>query len=103
MKHNWTVFACMRAQSCPTFCDPCTVAHHASLSMEFSRQEYWSGLSFPTPRDLPRPRDQTRISCVSCISRWILHYCVQRQPLACPIKNLPDFKNKKPKLLNQTS
>ena len=32
-----------------------TVAHQASLFMEFSRQEYWSGISFPTPRDLPDP------------------------------------------------
>ena len=31
-----------------------TVAHQASLFMEFSRQE-WSGISFPTPRDLPDP------------------------------------------------
>ena len=30
-----------------------TVAHQASLSMEFSRQEYWSGLPFPPPGDLP--------------------------------------------------
>ena len=32
-----------------------TVAHQASLSMEFSRQEYWSGLPFPSPGDLPDP------------------------------------------------
>ena len=31
------------AQSCPILCDPWTVAHQAPLSMEFSRQEYWSG------------------------------------------------------------
>ena len=31
---------------------PWTVAHQASLSMEFSRQEYWSGFPFPTPGDL---------------------------------------------------
>ena len=30
-----------------------TVVHQASLSMEFSRQEYWSGLPFPSPGDLP--------------------------------------------------
>ena len=30
-----------------------TVAHHAPLSMRFSRQEYWSGLPFPPPGDLP--------------------------------------------------
>ena len=32
-----------------------TVAHQAPLSMEFSRQEYWSGLPFPSPGDLPNP------------------------------------------------
>ena len=37
------------------FATPCTVAHQAPLSKEFSRQEYWSGLPFPTPRDLPDP------------------------------------------------
>ena len=32
-----------------------TIAHHAPLSMEFSRQEYWSGLLFPSPGDLSDP------------------------------------------------
>ena len=32
-----------------------TVAHQAPLSREFSRQEYWSGLPFPPPEDLPDP------------------------------------------------
>ena len=35
--------------------NPCTVAHQALLSVEFSRQEYWSGLPFPAPGDLPDP------------------------------------------------
>ena len=34
---------------------PWTVAHQASLSMEFSGQEYWSGLQFPAAGDLPNP------------------------------------------------
>ena len=34
---------------------PGTVAHQVALSMEFSRQEYWSGLPFPSPGDLPNP------------------------------------------------
>ena len=42
-------------QSCPTLCDPWTVACQASLSMGFFRQEYWSGLPCPTPGDLPDP------------------------------------------------
>ena len=37
------------------FATPCTVAHEAPLSMEFSRQEYWSGLLFPPPEVLPDP------------------------------------------------
>ena len=37
------------------FATPCTVALQAPLSKEFSRQEYWSGLPFPPPEDLPDP------------------------------------------------
>ena len=37
-----------------------TVAHHAPLSMGFSRQEYWSGLPFPSPEDLPNPGIEPR-------------------------------------------
>ena len=43
------------SQSCPTFCDRWTVAHQAPPSMGFSKQEYWSGLPFPSPGDLPGP------------------------------------------------
>ena len=39
----------------PTLCDLWTEACQASLSMEFSRQEYWSGSPSPTPGDLPDP------------------------------------------------
>ena len=40
-------------KSCLTLAAPWTVAHQAPLSMGFSRQEYWSGLLFPSPGDLP--------------------------------------------------
>ena len=43
-------FTCVRL-----FATPWTVAHEAPLSMGFSRQEYWSGLSFPPPGDLSDP------------------------------------------------
>ena len=42
-------------QLCPLFETPQTVACQASLYMEFSRQEYWSGLPFPSPEELPNP------------------------------------------------
>ena len=37
------------------FATPRTVAHQASLSMEFCRHEYWGGLPFPSPEELPNP------------------------------------------------
>ena len=37
------------------FVTPWTVAYQAPPSMGFSRQEYWSGLPFPSPEDLPDP------------------------------------------------
>ena len=37
------------------FAIPWTVAHQTPLSMGFPRQEYWSGLQFPSPGDLPNP------------------------------------------------
>ena len=37
------------------FATPRTVAHQATLSMGFSRQEYWRELPFPSPGDLPNP------------------------------------------------
>ena len=47
------VCVCVCVLSCVwLFATPWTVAHQALLSMEFPRQEYWSGLPFPTPRDL---------------------------------------------------
>ena len=38
-----------------SFVTPWAVAHQALFSMEFYRQEYWNGLPFPSPGDLPDP------------------------------------------------
>ena len=48
--HVYTHVWC--AQSCLTLCDP---MDYSQPDMEFSRQGYWSGLPFPTPRDFPDP------------------------------------------------
>ena len=61
---------------------PWTIAHQTLLSMEFSRQEYWSRLPFPTPEDLPDP------GLNQCLLSWqetssLLHH------LAQTVKNLP--------------
>ena len=52
--YHWCV--CPKSFSCVwLFVTPWTVACQAPLSMRFSRQEYWSGLPFPPPGDLPDP------------------------------------------------
>ena len=47
---HMSVLSCVRL-----FATPWTAAHQAPLSMGFRRQEYWSGLPFPSPGDLPNP------------------------------------------------
>ena len=46
-----------------SFGTPRTIDHQAPLSMGFSRQEYWNGLPFPSPGDLPKPGVEPR--CVA--------------------------------------
>ena len=73
-----TVRFCLMAKGVPVsvlscvqlFASPWTVVHQAPLSMGFSRQEYWSGLPFPSPGHLPAPGDWI---CISCIGRRILY------------------------------
>ena len=56
MRFFYKLHACVQSLSCVQLSTaPWTVAHQAPLSMEFFRQEYWSGLPFPSPRDLPNP------------------------------------------------
>ena len=50
--------ACLCAkslQSCPTLHDPNSIARQVCLSLGFPRHEYWSGLPFSSPGDLPDP------------------------------------------------
>ena len=47
------------------------IACQVPLSMGFFRQEYWSGLPFPIPRDLPDPEIE---ASSPCICRWILYH-----------------------------
>ena len=47
------------------FATPWTIAHQSPLSVEFSRQEYWSGLPFPSPRQSSQFRDWTQVSCIA--------------------------------------
>ena len=51
-------------ESCLTLCDPMDCSQQAPLTMRFSRQDYWSGLPFPSPGDLPDPGIEPRSPAV---------------------------------------
>ena len=63
----WIVYLCSSAvclvfQSCPTFCNPWTVASQAPLSMGFLQAWILEWVSMPSPRGSSQPRDQTQVS-----------------------------------------
>ena len=60
------------------FTTPWTVALPAPLSLEFPRQEYWSGLLFPSPGDLPY--EGTEPTDPALAGRWVLYHCATRKP-----------------------
>ena len=66
---------CSVTRSRLTLCDPMDcIAHQAPLYVEFSRQEYWSGLPFPTPGDLPDPGMEPASPVYLLYCRWIYHH-----------------------------
>ena len=68
-----------------------TVACQAPLSMGFSKQEYWSGLTSSPPGDLPDPGIKpTHISCISCIAGRFF----TTESMGKPIVNTDAFKRK---------
>ena len=62
------------AKLCPTLVTPRTIVCQAPLSMGFSRKEYWSGLPFPPPGDLPDPGNKPRFPAFhkSCLHLILL-------------------------------
>ena len=60
------------------FATPWTLAHQSALYTEFSRQEYWSGLPFPSPGDLPDPGIKPGFSALQA-------YSLQSEPPGKPI------------------
>ena len=75
------------------FGTPWTVAYQASPSVEFSRQQYWSGLSFPSSGDLPDPGIEPRSPALQRTLYCLSHQGspVVVQGLSCPpgMWNLP--------------
>ena len=68
MKKNGRGGGCLVSKLCPGLVTPWTVDRWAPLSMEFSRQEYWSGLLFLSPGDLPDPGIEFRSLALQAVS-----------------------------------
>ena len=71
----------------PDSVTPWTVAPPAPLSMGPPKQEYWGGLPFSTPGDLPNLGIETD-ACVSCTGRWLLYLCATWEVLMYALKLL---------------
>ena len=62
---TWSLEKVKVIQSCPTLCDPVDDSLPAPLSLEFSRQEYWSWIAIPFSRESSWPRDWTQVSGIA--------------------------------------
>ena len=75
------------------FATPWTVAYQAPQSMEFSREEYWSGLPYPSPGDLPHPQIKPGSPALQADTvpsgppgkpnLWLTVHCVYLYPFLC--------------------
>ena len=93
------VHMCARAR--PVVSDsatPWTIVLQASLSMEFSRQEYRCRLPFPSPGESSSPRYQTCLSCISCIGKQALYQLRHQGSPQCdmnvqqvPVPSVPNW------------
>ena len=73
--YYWIAWFHLVAKSYLTLGTPWTVAHQAPLSMGFSRQEYWSGLPFPSPGDILDPGIAYFYSITIMIILYISLWC----------------------------
>ena len=83
---------------------PWTIAYQAPLSMGFSRQEYWSGFTFPSPGDLPNPGIEPRSPALQAdalipeqivlfsliVKEWLLWWFLARDVNQSPVRNVSE-------------
>ena len=82
VRHNWETELNWTEVVSDSFVIPWSIAHQPPLSIGFSRQEYWSGFSFPSPRDLPDPEIEpvspalaSRFFTTASPGKFTIHYC----------------------------
>ena len=67
--------ACLVTQSCPTLCNPMDCNPLCSSVHGIFQAAILEGVAMSSSRESFQLRDQTCISCLSCIGRWILYHC----------------------------
>ena len=82
---GWVIFQCvcvyvvkvkmLISQSCPTLCDPMNYSLLGSSVHEILQARIPEWVSMPSSRESSWPRDQTCVSCISCIGKRILYHC----------------------------
>ena len=91
------VSVCSVTQSSLTLFGPMDCSPLGSSVMGFSRQEYWSGLPFPLPRDLPDRGINSHVSCASLIGRQILYQGATWEALSSRMRDLISWPGMEPK------
>ena len=85
---SWKEVKVLALSQVRLFTIPRTVAFQAPLSMEFSGQEYWSGLPLPSPRDLPDPGNKPRSPALQQILYYLSHQGSPYTLLYCSVAQL---------------
>ena len=84
---SWTSVRVQLLSHVWLFATPWTVVHQVPLSMGFSRQEFWDGLPFPPPRDLPYPG----IKPMSPVSPALAGWFFTTKPPGKPLEKLDNY------------
>ncbi|CAI9167020.1 unnamed protein product [Rangifer tarandus platyrhynchus] len=80
----------VHAQSCPTLCDPMDCSPPGPSVRAIFQTRILEPVALPFSRGSSRPRDQTHVSCITCIGRWILYHYATWEALESAYR-LPNF------------
>ena len=85
---SYSAVCVLVTQSCQLYVTPWTVVCQAPLSMECSRQEYWSGLPFSSPGDFPDPEIEPMSATSPELAGWFFSLLASREAPSPPCHNL---------------
>ena len=83
---TWSMNECQLLSHVQLFATPWTVACQDPLTMGFSRQEYWSGLPFPAPGDLPDPGIESGSPALQTVTWWDSYLLCMRHGVVKTLK-----------------